>query len=133
MHFIFISKNSQTLNIHTNTKSLMKKNKPTLPTMKTATEALSLDNIATLIPTDPSSSLSIQLMTPMAILKQERYKRTFSRQDQSQSQFQDQLHHHDETILILLLKSSCNLLHTLRQLLVTLYQPNNKLYNTTQK
>ena len=73
-----LSNDSQTLNIHTNTKSQMKKNKLTLLMMKTATEDPSLDNIATLIPTDPSSSLSIQLMTPMAILKQERYKRTFS-------------------------------------------------------
>ena len=77
MDFNFISKNSQTLNIHTNTKSQMKKNKLTLPMMKTATEDPSLDNIATLIPTDLSSSLNILLMTPTAILKQERYKRTF--------------------------------------------------------
>ena len=77
MNFNFISKNSQTLNIHTNTKSQMKKNKLTLPMMKTATEDPSLDNIATLIPTDLSSSLNILLMTPTAILKQERYKRTF--------------------------------------------------------
>ena len=78
MDFKFISKNSPALNIHTNTKSQMKKNKLTLHMMKTATEDPSLDNIATLIPTDPSLSLSIQLMTPMDILKQERYKRTFS-------------------------------------------------------
>ena len=111
-----LSNDSQTLNIHTNTKSPMKKNKLILLTMKTATEVPSPVNIATLIPMDPSSSLSIQLMIPMGILKQGRYKKISLQLEQSQPQLLDQLHHHDVMIPILLLKSSPNLLHTLNKL-----------------
>ena len=55
IYFIILSKNSQTLNTPTNTKSPMKKNKHTLPMTKTEMEVLSQDNIATSIPMDPLS------------------------------------------------------------------------------